>query len=89
VLIALLRRYDLRPYRRRRRRHTTVMVKVPKPLVDDTPWLEYQQIAAAMRGYIDRVTDRIVADVIDRDGSEPHERAEPPQLAAGPANVND
>jgi hypothetical protein len=89
VLIALLRRYDLKPYRYRRQRHTTVMVKVPKSFVDDTLWPEYQQIAAAMRGYIDQITDRIVADVIHGDGSEPDERAEPPQLAAASTNADE
>ena len=89
VLIALLRRYDLKPYRYRGQRHTTVMVKVPKSFVNDTLWPEYQQIAAAMHSYIDQVTDRIVADVIHRDASEPDERAESPRLTAGSANIDE
>jgi hypothetical protein len=89
VLIALLRRYDLKPYRYRGQRHTTVMVKVPKSFVDDTLWPEYQQIASAMRSYIDQMTDRILAEVIHRDGSEPDERAEPRQLTTGSATVDE
>jgi hypothetical protein len=89
ILIALLRRYDLKPYRYRGQRHTTVMVKAPKSFVNDTLWPEYQQIAAAMRSYIDQVTDRIVADVIHRDASDPVERAESRQLVASSVNVDD
>jgi tRNA nucleotidyltransferase (CCA-adding enzyme) len=89
LLVALLRRYDLKPYRHRGQRRTTVMVKVPKSFVDDTLWPEYQQLASAIRGYIDQITDRIVADVIHRDASDLDERAEPPQLTAGAANSND
>jgi hypothetical protein len=89
ILIALLRRYNLKPYRYRGQRHTTVMVKAPKSFVTDTLWPEYQQIAAAMRSYIDQVTDRIVADVIHRDASDPDERAESRQLVAGSVNVDE
>jgi len=89
VLIALLRRYDLKPYRYRGQRHTTVMVKVPKSFVDDTLWPEYQQIASAMRSYIGQVTDRILAEVIHRDSSDPDERAVPPQLTTGAPNLDE
>jgi hypothetical protein len=65
------------------------MVKVPKSFVDDTPWPEYQQLACAIRGYIDQMIDRIVADVIHRDASDLDERGEPPQLTAGAANPDD
>jgi hypothetical protein len=33
VFVDLLRRYDVRPYRYRRQRHTTVMARVPKRFV--------------------------------------------------------
>jgi hypothetical protein len=83
VLIALLRRYDLKPYRYRGQRHTTVMVKVPESFVNDTLWPEYQQIASTLRSYIDQITDRIVADVIHGDSSDAEEKREPPKLGAG------
>jgi hypothetical protein len=65
------------------------MVEIPKSFIDDTLWPEYQQIAAAMRSYIDQVTDRIVADLIRRDASDPDERGEPPQLSAGFVNFDE
>jgi len=70
LFLSLLRRYDLKPYRYRGQRRTTVMVKVPKPFVHETLWPEFEQINTAMRAYLDEVTDRIIADVIQGDSSE-------------------
>ncbi|MDI1434621.1 hypothetical protein [Polyangium sorediatum] len=86
LFLSLLRRYDLKPYRYRGQRRTTVMVKVPKPFVHETLWPEFQQINAAMRAYLDEVTDRIIADVIHGDSSEASEVAAPPQL--GPRAID-
>jgi hypothetical protein len=83
VLLTLLRRYDLKPYRYRNQRHTTIMVKVPESFVNDTLWPEYQQISAALCSYVDQVTDRILAEVIHGDSSDAAEAAEPRQLTAG------
>ena len=90
VLIALLRRYDLKPYRRRGQRRSTVMANVPPSFVKDTLWPEFEQISAAIRAYVEQVTDRVLADLIHSDTSEPAEQSEPPQLPAGPgAGIED
>jgi hypothetical protein len=83
VFLALLRRYELRPYRHRGQRRTTVMVKVPKAFVNETLWPEFQQISATLRTYLDDVTDRIIADVIHGDSSEAVEVADAPKLMSG------
>lgn len=83
VFVALLRRYDLKPFRYRGQRRTTVMVKVPKAFVDETLWPEFEQISTTMRAYLDEVTDRIIADVIHGDSSEAAEVAEGHKLTAG------
>ncbi len=83
VFMALLRRYDLKPYRYRGQRRTTVMVKVPRSFVDETLWPEFQQISSTLRTYLDEVTERIIADVIHADSSEAVEVAETKQLGAG------
>ena len=87
LFLALLRRYDLKPYRHRGQRRTSVMVKVPPPFVHETLWPEFEQINAAMHGYFGEVTDRIIADVLQGDSSEATEVAEPPKLGAGPVDV--
>jgi hypothetical protein len=70
LFLALLRRYDLRPYRYPGQRHATVMVKAPRPFIDDTLWPEFRELEATLRKYLDEVTERIVAEVLHRDVSE-------------------
>jgi hypothetical protein len=48
LFAALCRRYGLEPYRYKRQRHTTVMVRVPKSFAETTLWPEYQEIKAAL-----------------------------------------
>jgi len=80
VFLALLRRYDLAPYRYRGQHHTTVMVKVSQRFVQETLWPEFQQIDAALRRYLDEVTEHVVAEVLHQDISEAAEVAEAKQL---------
>ncbi|MBW2733091.1 MAG: hypothetical protein JRH20_11925 [Deltaproteobacteria bacterium] len=86
VFVALLRRYALSPYRYRRQRYTTVMVKVSKGFVDDTLWPQYQQLAESLSEYLSEVTDRVVSQVISEDLSEAAVVVEPealPQTCGG------
>ena len=80
VLLALLRRYDLKPFRYRNQRRTTIMVKAPASFIHDTLWPEFEQISGALHAYVDQLTDRVLADVFQGDGSEAPEVAAPPQL---------
>jgi hypothetical protein len=81
LLLALLRRYELKPYRRAGQRHSTVMVKVPKRFLDETLWPEFTQLSETLGTYLAEVTDRVIAQAVDKDISE---AVEVKQLAAGP-----
>jgi hypothetical protein len=70
LLMALCRRYGLEPYRYRGQRHTTVMVRVSKRFVDETLWPEFQELSRTLRTYLSEVTDRVVAEVLQADGSD-------------------
>ena len=70
VLLALLRRYNIRPYRYGGQRHTTVMARVSRRFVEETLWPEFEQISGTLRSYVSELTDRVVAQVIHRDSSE-------------------
>lgn len=83
LFVALLRRYELRPYRYKRQRYTTVMVRVPKRFVDETLWPEYEQLSTVLREHLAAVTDRIVAQVLSADDAEAEVVDEPAALAAG------
>jgi len=71
---ALCRRYGLEPYRYRRQRYRTVMVKVPRSFVDKTLWPEYMQIKQALDEYLTEATERIIREEVYRDDTEARER---------------
>ena len=71
---ALCRRYGLQPYRYRRQRYTTVMVKVPKSFVDGTLWPEYLELSEALNEYLEEATERIIREEVYRDSGDASER---------------
>ena len=75
LFTALCRRYGLEPYRYRRQRHTTVMVRVPRSFVERTLWPEYLELKHALDEYLSEATERIIREEIDRDVREAPERA--------------
>ena len=74
VFSALCRRYGLEPYRYKRQRHTTLMVRVPRSFVDRTLWPEYLQISEALVEYLNEATERVLREEIYRDAGEARER---------------
>jgi hypothetical protein len=70
VFVALLRRYDITPYRYTGQRYTTVMARITRRFVDETLWPEFLDISKSLRAYLAEVTDRVVAEVIHRDSSD-------------------
>lgn len=70
LFVALLRRYDLRPYRYARQRRNTVMVRVPKSFVDDTLWPEFLELSEVLQQYLEDITRRVIAEGIHADASE-------------------
>ena len=70
LLVALLRRYGIRPYRYRRQKHTTVMAKVSERFVEETLWPEFRELDNTLRTYLDEITDRVIREGIYSDTSE-------------------
>ena len=61
---ALCRRYGLEPFRYKRQRYTTVVVRAPKTFVERTLWPEYQQLKEALDRYLNDATDRIIREEV-------------------------
>ncbi len=72
---ALCRRHRLEPYRYKRQRYTTVMVRVPKGFVETTLWPEYQELKEALNEYLTEATERIIREEVFGDANEASERA--------------
>jgi hypothetical protein len=75
LFAALCRRYGLEPFRYKRQRYTTVMLRVPKSFVEKTLWPEYRELREALDEYLNEATDRIIREEVFGDAGEAKERA--------------
>lgn len=83
LLIALARRYGLKPYRYRRQRYSTLVIKAPERFLKETFLPEYDEMVKTLHEHLTAVAERVVAEVLDPDRSEPAVvDAEPRQLEA-------
>jgi hypothetical protein len=73
LFLALARRYGLQPYRLRRQRRNTVMIRVPQGFVDHVLWPKFVELNAALVEYLHRVTLRVIHDEVFADASEAQE----------------
>lgn len=70
LLLALLRRYGVEPYRYRSQRRSTVMARVPRRFVDETLWPEFVELNRTLQAHLAEVTDRIVSNAISTDNRD-------------------
>lgn len=75
LFAALCRRYGLEPFRYKRQRYTTVMLRVPKSFVEKTLWPEYSELKDALDEYLHEATERIIREEVFGDAGEAKERA--------------
>jgi hypothetical protein len=80
LLLALCRRYGLRPYRYPRMHRQTLLVRAPRSFVETLLWPEFQQLNAALGAYLAEITARVIRDSVHADLAEPEERAEPKRI---------
>jgi tRNA nucleotidyltransferase (CCA-adding enzyme) len=76
LFLALSRRYGLQPYRYRRQRLTTVMIRVPRGFVDEVLWPEFAELNQALTSYLNEVTLRVIREAVHADASEAAEVAQ-------------
>ena len=75
LFIALLRCYNLKPYRYTGQRRTTVMTKVTRSFVDEILWPEFQELQATLSAHLEAITQRVIASATHGDGGEVEERS--------------
>lgn len=86
LFVALLRRYELAPYRYRGQRRTTVMTRVTRSFVNEVLWPEFQALNDTLRTHLDAVTARVIRQAISGDDADVEERpgqAPAPSAAQG------
>ncbi len=82
LFVALLRRYDVTPYRHRGQRRTTIMARVTKSFVNEVLWPEFRELDRTLREHLDAVTKRVIAKAVHGGGPEVEERPEPEPRAS-------
>ncbi|MDQ6992658.1 MAG: hypothetical protein Q9M31_04230 [Mariprofundus sp.] len=81
---ALLRRYDIEPYRYYRQRRTTVMAKVPKQFVDTILWPEFEELNKMLKSHLNEITSSLISKAIFKDDSEATVKDEAPAISNAP-----
>jgi hypothetical protein len=76
-------RYDVKTFRYRGQRRSSLMAKVSKRFVNETLWPEYEQLSSVLQTYLNEITERVIKEAIHKDTSEATEIAEPARLPTG------
>ncbi|HYH97864.1 hypothetical protein [Hyalangium sp.] len=83
LLVSLARRYGIEPYRYRRQRRSTLIIKTSERFMRETFLPEYNEMLRTLHEHLTAVTERVLAEVLNADRSEPTVvDAEPRQLEA-------
>lgn len=70
LFLALARKHGLHPYRYKRQRHTTVMVRCTPRFVDEVLWPQYERLSDTLEDYLSNVTNRVIREAVHGDASE-------------------
>jgi len=73
LFLALLRRYELEPYRYKRQKRTTVMVRAPERFLRETLWPEYLELNQVLTDHLLQITEKIIRENICADTREASE----------------
>jgi hypothetical protein len=84
LFVALLRRYEVEPYRYRGQRRTTVMARVTRTFASEVLWPEFQQLNETLREHLESVTHRVIQQAIHGDDAEVCERQDREPGTAAP-----
>jgi len=70
LFLALLRRYELKPYRYKRQKYTTVMVRAPEQFLNETLWPEFLELNKVLTEHLLQITETIIQENICADTRE-------------------
>ncbi|MEW6173678.1 MAG: hypothetical protein AB1510_11545 [Bacillota bacterium] len=74
LLIALLRRYDVVPYRRYGQRRTTVMARMPRTFAEQIFLPEFESLNEILLGHLDQLAEQIIQKGIFKNTSDAEEK---------------
>ncbi len=66
LFTAVCRRYGIEPYRQKRQRRTTVMIRCEKSFFDQTLWPKYRELRVWLDIYLTESTERLIREEVHR-----------------------
>lgn len=69
LLVAICRKYGVRPYRYKRQKYTTVMININEQFLEDVLWKEYLEYSKHLEELVEEITNNIIRK-IHEDGKE-------------------
>jgi len=63
LLVAICRKYGVRPYRYKRQKYTTVMVHIDEQFLEDVLWPEYLEYSKHLEELVEEVTNNIIRKI--------------------------
>ena len=70
LFVAVCRKHGVRPYRYRRQRRTSVVVRAREREFNRVVWPEYGRLQTELESYFEDVTDHLVSRVMGSDGDD-------------------
>ena len=70
LFIAVCRKHGLSPFRYRRQRRTTIMLRVRERWFDREVWSEYSRLQTELDYYFQDVTDHLITRAMGSDGDD-------------------
>lgn len=63
LLIALCRKYGVQPYRYKRQKYTTVMVKINERFLNEILWEEYLEYSQQLENLIEGIMENVIGKI--------------------------
>lgn len=70
LFVAVCRKHGVRPYRYRRQRRTSVVVRTVERHFNRVVWPEYSRLQTELESYFEDVTDHLITRVMGSDGDD-------------------
>jgi len=63
LLLAICRKYGVKPYRYKRQKYTTVMVNINEQFLNEILWQEYMEYSNHLNKLINEITDDLISKI--------------------------
>ena len=80
LLVALCRRYGLRPFRYRRMHRQSIIIMAPESFVERVLWPEFEELSAALTAYLSEITERVIREEVHGETGDADEVDKPRRI---------